>query len=93
MFIPKKVSDGFRVIDVALECKEDWIFQAHLLGFSDSPNPAMDFVVYVSEKYPSVKILRRFYVNSQGRFDEVCGFDLMFIEKKDADSYAEELNV
>lgn len=88
-----KVSSGFKVIDPALECREDWIFQAFLLGYKDSPTPAMDFVTYVSEKYPSVDILREFYVTDQNRYQEVCGFNLTFGNKKEATAYAEELNI
>lgn len=88
-----KKGTGFKVVDPGLECKEDWVFQAYLLGYKESPNPAMDFVTYVSEKYPSVDILRQFYVTDQNRYQEVCGFELTFGDKKEATAYAEELNI
>lgn len=88
-----KGSSGFKVIDPAMECKEDWVFQAYLLGYKESPTPAMDFITYVSEKYPSVDILRNYYVTDANRYQEVCGLDLTFSDKKEATSYAEELNI
>ena len=92
-FAVMKKGTSFKVLDPALECKEAWIFQAVLLGYKESPDPAMDFVTYVSEKYPSVEILREYYVTDQNRYQEVCGFDLTFGDKKEATAYAEELNI
>lgn len=86
-------ANSFRAVNKDLQCKEDWIFQAYLLGFKDSPNPAMDFITYVSEKYPSVEFLRRFYNDDQGRFQETCGLEITFSKKQEAQAYADELNV
>lgn len=88
-----KSLDGFKVIDPTMECKEKWIFEAILLGYKESTDPAMDFIRYVSGKYPSVSILRNFYITDANRYQEVCGLDLIFGNKKEATEYAEELNV
>lgn len=94
MFSLKTNTQGTRheVSNLELQCKEEWIFHAHILGLLDNHSPARAFIEYMSENYPTVDFYRQAYVVEEGYFREPCGLNIGFLDKDDAERYAEELN-
>lgn len=85
--------DGYRVFMPEFQCKEQWIFEANILGLSEKESPSEAFITHLAENYPSVKIFRQFFVQEETKqFAETCGLDVLFGVRKEAVAYAEELN-
>lgn len=84
--------DGYRVVEESLLCKEDWLFQAVAMGFDKEESPSRAYIEHISENYPSARFYRKFYISeSNNRFEEICGVDVIFGVRKEATAFVKEL--
>lgn len=89
---PTQAGLFYQINNLDLQCKEEWIFHAHILDLLDERSPARAYIEYILEKYPTAKFSRQTYVVEEGYFQEPCGLRVVFEDKDHAEQYAEELN-